>query len=98
MCSLYRNEYSNLKLAEAAMGRGLVEMMHGNNTRNLYIYVSLSQTSKNAMLVLFYSFFLTKSENKRTDQVLPEMGVRGEVAQIMYTCVSKCKNDKNKIK
>jgi hypothetical protein len=67
-------------------------------TQGIYIYVSLSQTSKNAMLVLFYSFFLTKSENKRTDQVLPEMGVRGEVAQIMYTCVSKCKNDKNKIK
>jgi hypothetical protein len=47
VCSLYRNEYSNLKLAKATMGRGLGSSeesgkdcntyMHGNNTGNLSI-------------------------------------------------------------
>jgi hypothetical protein len=41
-------------------------------------------------------FSSTKSENKRVEQVLP--GRRGqrdrEVAQTMYTHVSKCKNNK----
>jgi O-acetyl-ADP-ribose deacetylase (regulator of RNase III) len=47
-------------------------------------------------------FFWYKVENKRAEQVLPVgaggEGVGGqaeeEVAQIMYTHVSKCKNDK----
>jgi hypothetical protein len=35
----------------------------------------------------------------RTEQVLPKSGGGGEtVAQIMYTHVSKCKNDKIKFK
>jgi hypothetical protein len=38
-----------------------------------------------------------KSENKRVEQVLPRNG-GGEVAQIMYTHESKCKNDKIKFK
>jgi hypothetical protein len=34
---------------------------------------------------------------KRVEQVLPgSWGEVGEVAQTMYTCVSKCKNDKIK--
>jgi hypothetical protein len=35
-------------------------------------------------------------ENKRAEQVLPRSS-GGKVAQIMYTYVSKCKNDKIKI-
>jgi hypothetical protein len=38
-------------------------------------------------------------ENKRAEQVLPGSRVwerREEVVQIMYTYVSKCKNDKRK--
>jgi hypothetical protein len=52
------------------------------------------------LLIISYVFSSTKSENKRTEQVLP--GSRGmgrvEVAQTMYTYVSKCKNNKNKNK
>jgi hypothetical protein len=49
--------------------------------------------------------FSTKSEDKKVEQVLPRSRGRGEgeVAQIMYIHISKCKNDKvkflkNKIK
>jgi hypothetical protein len=37
-------------------------------------------------------------ENKRAEQVLPgsRVGSGGEVAQTMYTHMSKCKNDKIK--
>jgi hypothetical protein len=45
---------------------------------------------------LFYKFFLQeKWENKRVEQVLS--GGWGEVAEIIYTHVNKCKNNKNKI-
>jgi hypothetical protein len=37
-------------------------------------------------------------ENKREEQVLIGTGRWGEVTQIMYTHVSKCKNEKIKIK
>jgi hypothetical protein len=40
-------------------------------------------------------FSSTKLENKRVEQVLPGSGC-GEMAQIMYTHVRKCKNDKVK--
>jgi hypothetical protein len=39
-------------------------------------------------------FSSKKLGNKRAEQVLPRR--RGEVAQIMYTHVSKCKNDEIK--
>jgi hypothetical protein len=47
--------------------------------------------------LLFYVFFFNKVE----EQVLPGVagqgvGGRGEVAQIMYTHISKCKNNKIK--
>jgi hypothetical protein len=45
---------------------------------------------------MFYVFSSTKSENKRSEQVLPGRG--WEVTQIMYTHVSKCKNDKIQFK
>jgi hypothetical protein len=40
--------------------------------------------------------FSTKTENKRLEQVLPRSWRGGEVAQAMYTHVSKCKNNKIK--
>jgi hypothetical protein len=46
-------------------------------------------------LIISYVFSLTKSE-KRVEQVLPGSGE--EVAQTMYTHISKCKNDKIKEK
>jgi hypothetical protein len=51
--------------------------------------------------IISYVFSSTKSENKRVEQVLPGSRGRGcrrsgEVAQTMYTHVSKCKNDKIK--
>jgi hypothetical protein len=51
------------------------------------------------LLLAFIFFSSTKSENKRVEQVLPGRGWgKGEeVAQIIYTHVSKCKNDKRKI-
>jgi hypothetical protein len=46
---------------------------------------------------LLYVFSSTKLENKRAEQVLPGDGRgRGQVAQIMYTRVNKCKNVKIK--
>jgi hypothetical protein len=46
------------------------------------------------LLILSYAFSSTKSENKRVEQVLPGSQGWERVAQIMYTHVSKCKNDK----
>jgi hypothetical protein len=74
--------------------------VHGSNARNLSVYPSLPQTSKNTVfLIVSYVFSSTKLENKRVEQVLPRKGgdgMSGEVAQTMYTHVSKCKNDKIK--
>jgi hypothetical protein len=65
------------------------------------LLLSLSQTCKNAMSFLL-SFMFSLQQNKRAEQVLLRNeegeGGRGEVSQIMYTHVSKCKNDKIKIK
>jgi hypothetical protein len=47
--------------------------------------------------LLSFVFYSIKLENKRVEQVLPEVG-RGEVVQIRYTHVSKCKNYKLKKK
>jgi hypothetical protein len=46
-------------------------------------------------LLSLYFFSSTKSENKSAEQVLPESRGGG---QIMYTHVSKCKNDKIQFK
>jgi preprotein translocase subunit YajC len=70
--------------------------MHGNNTKNFPVWLSLSQTSKNVVFFLFYVFSSTKSENKQVEQVLPGDGIVGEVAQIMDTQVRKCENKKIK--
>jgi hypothetical protein len=69
--------------------------MHGSNASNLFVLLSLSQTSKRCVfLIISYVFSSTKLENKRAEQ--PGSGVGGEAAQTMYTRVSKCKNDKIK--
>jgi predicted RNA-binding protein YlqC (UPF0109 family) len=46
-------------------------------------------------LIISYVFSSIKSE-KRVEQILP--GRQGEVAQTIYTHVSKCKNNKNRRK
>jgi hypothetical protein len=68
--------------------------MHGNNTNNLPVYLSLSQTSKNAIFFpLSFMFFLLQSRRTRGKN-----GMGREVTQIMYTHVNKCKNNKIKLK
>jgi hypothetical protein len=54
--------------------------------------------------MLHFSFYLiwffssAKLGNKRVEQILPRHGrEEEEVAQVMYTHVSKCKNNKIKI-
>jgi hypothetical protein len=76
--------------------------VHGNNTRNL----PLSQTSKNpcfSYYLLFFFFYKIIEQKGRTGSVQRwregaggKQGA-GEVAQIMYTHVSKCKNNKIKL-
>jgi hypothetical protein len=50
--------------------------MHGNNTRNLSVQLSLSQTSTKCyvFLIISYVFSSTKLESKRVEKVLP--GIR----------------------
>jgi hypothetical protein len=64
--------------------------VHGNNTKNIPIWLSLSQTSINTMffLLIFYAFSSTKSENKRVEQVLPVSGGwgKGGGPNNVYTC------------
>jgi hypothetical protein len=43
---------------------------------------------------------LSLQQNQRErgqNKFCPEVAGKGEVAQTIYTCVSKCKNDKKKI-
>jgi hypothetical protein len=98
MLFLYRNEYRNLKLADATMGRGLGRCeedsmswtqwgwntyMYGNNTRKLPGLLSLSQSTKTSCFSLFYIFSSTKSQNRRAEQVLPRgQGGRGGLAPV----------------
>jgi hypothetical protein len=80
MCSLLRSKYSNLKLAEATMGRGpgsckevwwkrinvgCNTQVHGSNTRNLAVYLSLSQTSNNALSFLLSLMFSLQQNQRR---------------------------------
>jgi hypothetical protein len=71
----------------------------------LGISLSLSQTSKNAIsYYLFFSLFnKIREEEGRTGSAWKRRGgggrcVKREVAQTMYTCVIKCKNDKRRRK
>jgi hypothetical protein len=52
---------------------GLYTYIQGNNIRKLPVQLSLSQTSKNVMVSFVYFisfFFLTKSMNRRAEQIL----------------------------
>jgi hypothetical protein len=52
--------------------------VHGSNARNLSVELSLSQDSKNAVVLIISSVFSsTISENKRAEQVLPGRGMCG---------------------
>jgi hypothetical protein len=66
--------------------------MHGNNTKNLSVSLSLPRASKNSIFFLlsFIYFFSTKLENKRAEQLLPGGWLGGgvKVAQIIYTHIS----------
>jgi hypothetical protein len=44
--------------------------VHGSNTRNLSVALTLSQTSKNAVFIIAYVFSSTKLE-KKAEHVLP---------------------------
>jgi hypothetical protein len=78
--------------------------VHGNNTKNLSVW--LSQNSKNAMSFLLFFMFSIQQNQKTIGQNRfcleagtcgRGCGCWGDVAQAMYTHVSKCKNDKIKI-
>jgi hypothetical protein len=73
--------------------------MYENNTRNLLIDLSSSQTSNNTCFSYYLLCFSSaKSEKKRAKQVLPRCGGgKGEVAQITYIHIRKCKNDFKKV-
>jgi hypothetical protein len=99
-------------LAEATLGRDqevvkrsgtdepiwVVIHLHGNNTRNLPVYLSLSQSSKNVMFFfLFFMLFLRqdwRTRGKNRFCLGPGGQGEGRLAQITYTHISKCKNNK----
>jgi hypothetical protein len=64
-----------------------------------YFYIKLEKKCY-VFLIISYILSSIKSEKKRAEQVLPGSRggewVVGEVAEIMYIHVSKCKNDKIK--
>jgi hypothetical protein len=61
---------------------------------NLSVWLSLSQTSKNAMSFIL-SLMFSLQQNGRTrslaEQFNPDVGVEGEVTQTVYTHVGKYK-------
>jgi hypothetical protein len=91
MCSPYRNEYRNFKLARATMRSGLGRSeedwkrrinwscsthMHGNNTRKLLCsYLYLKLAKRHVSHFIFYVFSSTKSENRRAEQILRGHGL-----------------------
>jgi hypothetical protein len=64
----------------------------------IYLYIKLAKT----LFLFYYLFCFSLQQNWRTsgrNRFCPEAGGKwgeGEVAQTMYTHVSKCKNDKIK--
>jgi hypothetical protein len=55
MCSLYRSEYNNLKLAEATMGRGVVVKRSG---RDEPVWVVIHICMKIAQEISLYSYHI----------------------------------------
>jgi hypothetical protein len=72
--------------------------VHENNVRTLSVKLSLSQTSRNAVFLTISCFLFNKvREEGRTCPTQKQgWGEMGEVAQKIYTRISKCKNDKIK--
>jgi hypothetical protein len=70
--------------------------VHGSNTRNLSVQLSLSQLAKTVCLCFVLCFLFNKIEKKRAEQVLPGSGGEGERWPTRYTHVSKCKNNLKK--
>jgi hypothetical protein len=80
---------------------GCNTLVYGSKARNLSGQLSLSQTSKNTMMpcLSYYVLHFSLQQNQRTggrNRFCLEVGGGGgrDVAQTMYTYVSKCKNDK----
>jgi hypothetical protein len=69
-------------------------------TLGIFLYYLYLKLEKNAIFFLLsLMFFLQQSRRtRRQNRSCLQVGVGGEVAQIMYTHVSKCKNDKIKLK
>jgi hypothetical protein len=70
--------------------------VHGSNAKNLSVELSLSQTSNNAMF--FLSLVLENKIGEQEVRTGSAWKCGRKVAQIMYTHVNKCKNDKIKLK
>jgi hypothetical protein len=60
------------------------------------LYSSLSQTSKNTVFLIIFYVFLKQIWRTRVQNPGNRVGGWGEVAQTMYTHVSKCRHDKIK--
>jgi hypothetical protein len=91
MCSLYRNEYRNFKLARATMGSrlgrvkktGRGESMCGNNSRKLSVYYLYLKLAKMSYLLCFFFYKIGEQEGGTGSawgwRVGVGMGGRGEV-------------------
>jgi hypothetical protein len=60
---------------------------------SLYSYPHLKLEKRHIFLIIVYVFSSTKLENKRVEQICPAVEVRGKGTQIIYSHVSKCKNN-----
>jgi hypothetical protein len=59
---------------------------------SLYSYLYLKLAKHHTFLIIFYIFFLLQNWRTREwSRFCLEAGWRGEVAQTMYTHISKCK-------
>jgi hypothetical protein len=59
---------------------------------SVYSYFYLRLAKCYVFLIIVYVFSSTKLENKRVEEVLSR--IWREVAQTMYSCGSKCRNNK----
>jgi hypothetical protein len=76
-----------------------IHIHNGSSARNLSVLLFLSQSSKMLCLCYYLLCFLFNKigeQEGRTGSAWMQRVVRREVAQTMYTHMSKCKNDKMK--
>jgi hypothetical protein len=69
-------------------------MLGNNKGISLYSYLNSNWQKCHAFLIVFYVFLQQNQRTRGQNRFCSKMG---EVAQIIYTHVSKCKNDKIKI-